>query len=443
MSEKSMTAEETRPWPSPPIAWYGVAVLFLAYVFAFIDRQILSLMVEAIKADLELSDTQISVLHGLAFVVFYALVGIPIGRLVDRRRRTTIVGVGIAFWSFMTALCGLARGFGSLFAARVGVGIGEAALTPSAYSLIADYFAPEKRGRALAVYSVGITAGGGLALILGGKLFDYFDATGPLDMGLFGVLSAWQLTFIAVGLPGLLVAVLALTMREPARRGTLRDPSEPVMSLKQAITYVWDRKRAYLPLFVGLGLLSMVSYSFIWLPSFFIREFGWTPGQYGLWVGWIVIIFGSLGILAGGVASDKLTARGRMDAPLLVLIAFGAVSIVFAVATPLMPGPYLSLAAYAVATFFLMAPFGLAPTAIQILTPNELRGQVSALYLLVMNLLGLGLGPIVVAVLTDTVFRDETLLGLSIAVACAVLGPLSILTLLYTRKPFMDAIGRS
>ena len=428
-------------WPSVPYASYVVALLLLAYVFSFLDRQILALLVEPVKADLELSDTQLSVLHGFAFAFLYTIVGIPIGRLVDTGDRRHIVGAGIAFWSLMTAACGLARGFWSLFAFRVGVGVGEATLTPSAYSLISDYFPPSSRARALAVYSLGITAGGGLALIIGGQIYDQLAAIGNVDVPVLGTLRPWQLTFVLVGLPGLLLAGTIYTIREPVRRGTLKSKDGKTgTTLVETIRFFREHRSLYLNLFAGFGLLSMTSYAFVWLPAFFYRKFAWSPGEYGTYVGWITIGFGSFGILAGGWLSDYLLKR-RRDAVLITLFGFASLSVVFAVATTLWSTPIAVLAVYSGTTFFLMAPFGLAPAAIQSVTPNEMRGVASALYLFIMNLLGLGLGPTVVALVTDYVLQDESQLGISISIVCAVLGPAALVFFHRARNPYLSRLA--
>ena len=422
-------------WPAPAYSWYVVSVLFVAYVFAFVDRQILSLMVEPIKDDLGLSDTEISLLHGLAFAFLYTIVGIPIGRLVDAGDRRRIVGVGIAFWSLMTAACGLARNFWTLFLCRVGVGVGEAALSPAAYSLISDYFPPNQRARALAVYTLGVSAGSGLAFIIGGVLYDRLAAMGDVAVPLFGVLKAWQMTFIVVGLPGLIVSVFMFTIREPVRRDRMLN-EKGGLSLRDAVRFVWTRRSVYAPLFAGFGLLAMTSYAFIWMPALFARKFGWTPGEYGLYAGLIFISFGSAGILASGWIADALRNRGRNDGVVATLIAFGACSLLFSTTATLAPHPIGVLGLYALATFFMTAPFGLAPAAIQAVTPNEMRGQVSAVYLFVLNMLGLGLGPTVVALVTDYVLRSEAQLGLSISLTCVVLGPLGVLLLVRAYKPW-------
>jgi len=204
--------------PSNAYAWYVVAVLTLTYTVSFIDRQIMSLMIEPIRRDLNITDTQVSLLIGLAFAVFYTLLGIPIARLADRRSRRTIIAVGIATWCFMTAFCGLARSYAQLFLARVGVGVGEAALSPSALSIISDYFPKRTRGRAIAVYNTGISLGTGLAMIVGGALVAHVMVSPPVRLPFVGELYAWQTVFMLVGLPGLFLALLMFTVREPRRR---------------------------------------------------------------------------------------------------------------------------------------------------------------------------------------------------------------------------------
>ena len=203
----------------PRRSWYIVGVLTVAYTCSFIDRSVLGLMVGPIRDELGITDTQFSLLQGLAFAIFYTLLGIPIARLADRTNRRNIVAAGIALWSLMTALCGLARSFGSLFMARVGVGVGEAALAPAAFSLITDLFPRKKVGRAIGTYQTGLFVGYGLSVILGGWLVGTLEQGPPLELPLLGELSAWRATLVIVGLPGLVIALLCLTFREPARHG--------------------------------------------------------------------------------------------------------------------------------------------------------------------------------------------------------------------------------
>jgi MFS family permease len=211
-----------KPYPNQVYAWYVVGILVLAYTFSFIDRQILSLLVGPMKRDLGISDTQMSLLQGFAFAVFYCLAGLPIGRMVDSRKRVNIISIGVFVWSVMTALCGTAHAYWQLFLYRMGVGVGEAALSPAAYSMIADYFPPKRLGFALGVYGMGVYIGAGLALIIGAAVIGLVSSGGDIVVPLFGEVYAWQLTFFVVGLPGILIALWVWTVREPERRGYMR-----------------------------------------------------------------------------------------------------------------------------------------------------------------------------------------------------------------------------
>ena len=222
-SEQTATADTGKSgYPSPVYSWYVVVVLTVAYMFSFLDRQILALLIEPIRQDLEITDFQISLLLGLAFGIFYTALGIPIGRLADRRSRRGIIAVGVTIWCLMTAACGLARNFSQLFLARIGVGVGEATLNPSAYSLISDYFPRQRRGRAISFYNMGVSLGAGVAMVVGGQIIAFAFDTPRVTLPIVGELYAWQLVFLLVGLPGLLIAALMITVREPERRDKLQ-----------------------------------------------------------------------------------------------------------------------------------------------------------------------------------------------------------------------------
>src|SRR5690606_31508962 len=232
------------PWPRPAVAWYAVVILVIAFVFSFIDRIIIAMLVDPLKQDLGLSDTQLGILQGLAFAVFYAVVGLPIGRWADRYSRRMIIASGIFLWSIMTAVCGLARNFWELFLARVGVGVGEAALSPAAYSMIADYFPKEKLGRAVGVYQAGAFFGAGLSFLVGGLIIQAVAKAGDISLPLVGAVRPWQVVFFVVGLPGVLVALLMFTVREPARRGQLAVHAAGI-PLGTVVRYALSRWRVF------------------------------------------------------------------------------------------------------------------------------------------------------------------------------------------------------
>lgn len=417
-----MSAVSDRDYPSPAVGWYAVGVLTVAYILSFIDRSILTLMVGPIRADLGISDTQLSLLHGLAFAIFYTTLGIPIALLADRLNRRNIMAIGIAVWSMATALCGLARSFWQLFAARVGVGVGEAALSPAAYSMIADLFPPSRLGRALATYTIGAFAGAGLAYLIGGAVIGMVSNAGPVILPLVGEVRSWQVVFFVVGLPGVVVALWMLSVSEPSRRhGTAGQTRGMAAALSACFRHMSAHRQAYIAHLTGFTLLGLVFNAAIaWVPSYLIRVFALAPSQSGFWVGSILLVAGTLGVLAGGWLTDRLSGRGHLDAALRVGLLTAIGTLPFAATATVVPGLGLTLGLFTGLVFFTSMPFGAAAAAIQFITPPGMRATASSIYLCVLNLIGLGGGPTLVALLTDYWFVDDLAVGKSLAIATAV-----------------------
>ena len=408
----------------PRYAWYLVGVLCVAYTLSFVDRMILALLVEPIKRDLGISDTQVGLLHGFAFAIFYTTLGVPIARLADRTDRRRLIAAGIAFWSAMTALCGLARGFWELFLARIGVGVGEASLSPAAFSMLADAFPADRLGRALGVYSSAIFAGAGIALLVGGGVAAAAASAAAVHLPLVGSVQPWQLTFIVVGAPGLLVALWVLSLREPPRRGVaIAARQEPL-----AAVFGWMRRhaRAYGCHFAGFALLALVFNATIaWLPSVFVRVHGWSSGQAAFWIGSLLLVCGTTGIVAGGFAADAWRRRGKPDGSMRVGLTSALGVLPFAAAVPAAASPWMAVALLGPLLFFSAFAFGAAAAGLQWLTPPAMRAQVSALFLFVNNLVGIGAGPVAVALLTDRVFGSPESVGMSLAIVGAVAAALA------------------
>ncbi len=435
--------ESASDYPRPIYAWYVVVVLTLAYIVSFLDRQILALLIEPIKADLGISDTGISLLMGLAFGIFYALMGIPLGRLADQRNRKVIIMIGVSTWCVMTAACGLARNFGQLFVARIGVGVGEATLTPSALSMISDYFPRERRGRAIGFYNTGISVGVGIAMVLGGIVVSRVAQTSSVSVPLIGELRPWQLAFVLVGLPGLVIVALMATIREPRRRDLLSGQAQKV-SLRFAANYVWSRRGVYVPIFAGLSVVTIIGYAyFSWVPSLFIRKHGFTIREVGLAYGAILLVCGPLGVLSAGWLADTLQRRGWRDGHLATTIFAVALSLPTTVLMPLMPTSDSALAMLAAASIGPGAASATGISATMMITPNQLRGQVSALYLFVISILGLTIGPTAVALLTDYVFFDESALPYSLAIVVGVASVASLLVLSSARSAYRREVRAS
>lgn len=428
------------PAPAGRYGWYVVFVLIIAYTFSYIDRTILTLMVAPIRASLHISDVELSLLHGLAFAVFYTVLGIPIGRLVDRRRRTTIVAVGVALWSIMTALGGLARSFGQMFVARIGVGVGEAALSPAAYSMLSDWFEGKALTRALSLYSAAIYMGVGLALMAGGTLISHVAAI-PMPSWIFGAgdIEPWRKVFILVGLPGLAVALLVLTLREPPRRG-VTDAAIP--AFREVLTYLRDRDAAYGWLIIGLCFASVMWNGVAaWVPSHFIRNYGWDAADVGLRYGAALFVFGTAGILSGGWIAGRWRDAGHSDANLRIGIVSALAALPFGVAAMLVNDDWTCLGLLCPFLFAGAMPYGAAAAAFQEITPNRMRGQISAIYLFALNLAGIGLGPTIAALLTEHVFGGDASVRWSLAVLIAVAAPLSALSLWRACAPYRRALA--
>lgn len=427
------------PWPDATQAWRAVVVLMIAYAISFVDRQVINLLTESIKRDLAISDLQIGLLQGLAFGIFYTLMGLPLGRLSDIASRRNVVIAGALVWSLMTMSCGLARSFGQLFAARVGVGVGEAALSPAAMSMIADYFPPERRAAALSLYVMGTSLGAGIALIVGGSVVSLVNAVGVVQLPLLGAVAPWQAAFLGVGLPSLLLLPLLATLREPLRRGLLDESGATPrrLSLADAARYVWERRRVYLNHHLGIAAVSVLTYGIAaWMPATFMRRFGWTPGSVGLVYGLMTISFGIGGVLAGGWIAGRVRRAGRRDANWRVMTWAVVLLVPCAIAMPIAPTPATVLLLMAPTTFLSTFPYGIAAAALQDVTPNELRAQVTALYLLALGLLGLGIGPTAVGAFTDRLFGDPSQVGRSIALLSAIAGPIAIGCLLAGWRPY-------
>ena len=416
----------------------------LAQVVSFIDRQVITLLVQPIRADLAISDTGMSLLMGLAFAIFYVTMAVPIARLSDRRSRRTIIATGIFLWSLATAACGLARNFWQLFLARIGVGVGEATLTPAAYSMIADYFPQRVLGRAIGVYAVGIFLGAGLALVLGGAAVRLITAAGPVDLPLVGALAPWQLTFMVVSVPGLLiVALMMFTVREPVRK-SLVEAQEAGIPVGEVIRFMWTNRGTFGSIFLGYATGGMAFYGFLfWVPEFIRRSYGWDISDAGMAFGSQLVVLGAAGTFAGGWFCDWLTARGYKDAALRSLAAFFAIALPFMVMTPLMPSAALAIPMLGLAVFTLSLQQALSPVAIQLCTPNQMRAQVVAVFFVVSVFSSIAFGAASVALVTDYVFRDDNDLRYSLAIVSAIGMALATLSLALGIKPYRKSLERA
>ncbi len=374
---------------SPRYRTYVLAVLVVVYVFNFLDRQIVTILAEPIKNDLGLNDTQIGLMTGLAFAVFYTVLGIPIARLADRANRVTIISGALVIWSGMTALCGMAQNFTQILAARIGVGVGEAGCSPPAHSLIADYFPPEKRASALSIYALGIPIGSILGLLAGGWIAEFYG---------------WRVAFFVVGLPGVLLAIIVkLTLLEPIRgmsdtSSTASQASQPPLS-ETLRTILGNRTIVHIAM--GGALTSFVGYGLgQWLPAYFIRLHGMGIAETATYFGLVLGVASAVGTVLGGTLSDRLGRRStRMYAWLPAAGVLAAFPFYFV--AMMANDPYVAIAILVVPSLLNSLWLGPAFGTIQNLAPTRMRALASAILLFILNIIGLGLGPFLVGVLSD------------------------------------------
>jgi MFS family permease len=438
---------QEKPWVNPLYAWFVVIVLTLAYTCSFIDRQILTLLIEPIRRDLHINDTQVSLLGGLAFSIFYTFLGIPIAMLADRTHRRNLMAAGLAFWSMMTAACGLARGFWGLFGARVGVGVGEAALSPAAFSLLADYFPPRKVALAVSVYSMGLYFGAGLALMIGGSVVKAVSNAPMHALPVVGEVFPWQLTFFIVAALGLPVLLLMFLVREPKRLAHGRKPAPTgvaASSLGALADFMRQNVRTLVCHISAFTLFGVgINCYLFWSPSMMIRTHGWDAPHAGLMIGGMLFVLGTAGVYSGGWVADRLAASGRRDGILRAAFFGMLAGIPFLLVTPLLPDARLATITLGAAVFFMAYPQGLPAAALQVITPNPLRAKMTAIYFFIGNLIASGLGPTIPALLTDYVFGDPAQLRYSLFFVELVVLPVSMLFLYFGLRPYAASVERA
>ena len=415
-----------RSYPAKKHSYSAVAILTLAQIFAFIDRQIPSMLVEPIKQDFNLTDSQIALLGGAAFSIFYAIMALPIGYAVDRYQRTKVLGTGIFLWSLMTALAGLANSFGKLFGARIGVAVGEAVMAPISVSLVSDSFPENKQGKPMGIITAGVYIGIGITLLGGGFLIDYLTSIGGITLPLIGYLKPWQATFMIVGIPGLVLAIAAFYLKEPQRLEEQIDTQ--LKDRKNVFLHLKEHRKTLIPMFGGLIFMALIFYSFsFWAPTMMIRTFDISLTEVGFVLGMITIISSITGTIAAGSAVDYLRNKNYSDAPvraamIAVILALPPIISLSFVQSEL--GAWICIALYLlfISSF---APLGLL--AISGVSTGNVKGQTAAIHAFLMMAFGLSLGPQLTAFFTDFVFVDPNLLINSVSLTGLIVLPISAL----------------
>ncbi len=374
---------------SPKYRKYVLATLVIVYIFNFLDRQIVTILAEPIKNDLGLNDTQIGLMTGLAFAIFYTVLGIPIARLADRANRVSIITGALVIWSGMTAVCGMAQNFGQMLAARIGVGVGEAGCSPPAHSLIADYYPPDQRASALSIYALGIPIGSILGLLAGGWIAEFWG---------------WRVAFFVVGVPGVLLAiVLKMTVLEPLRgmndvnAGSGPQEQPPLFSTMKVLL----QNKTLVHIAMGGALTSFVGYGLgQWLPAYFIRIHELGIAETATYFGLVLGVASAIGTVLGGNIADRL---GKKDKRMYAWLPAGGVLLAFPfyVVAMLTDQPYVAIAILVLPGLLNSLWLGPAFGTVQNLAPMRMRALASAMLLFILNIIGLGFGPFLVGVLSD------------------------------------------
>ncbi|MDQ2893958.1 MAG: MFS transporter [Pseudomonadota bacterium] len=367
-----------------------LALLTLVYFFSYMDRQILAILLELIKADLHLSDTQLGMLSGLAFAIFYAGLGIPVARLADRTNRRNIIAIALAIWSAMTALCGLAQNFGQLLAARIGVGVGEAGSSPPSHSIIADLYPPEQRASAMAIYATGVVLGGGFGTMIGG-----------MAAGAFG----WRIAMVLIGVPGILLAIIVRLFVVEPKRGlsdaqiAVSDDNMP--SVRDAILGMWRSGPAF-HLVMGVTLTSLIGYALAAFgPSYLQRSLGFSIQQVALIAAPIAAIVGTISGIGGGKLADWASKRWGLHAQSWMVAVLKCLALPFTLVFYTTDSTTVALVCYAFQFLFASSYLGPSFALLQGLAPIRVRAMWAAVTLLVINLIGLGLGPLAIGLISD------------------------------------------
>jgi MFS family permease len=398
-------------FPPKSRALVATAILCLVMVCAYLDRSVLAILVEPIRATLKMTDTQLGLLQGIAFILAYAIMGVPMGRLVDRHVRKNFLCAGVMMWSVMTIACGFAENFWSLFFARAGVGIGEAILAPATFSMLADLYAPLHRGKAIAAVALCGTVGAGLSYLAGGAVFEFVPGHSQVSLPIIGGVWGWQLVFFVVGCPGILIGLITLAMREPVRQevGIVTQVQGPGF-----LSYARAAPRTFFSVYLACAILAGISYALgAWMAAHFIRKFGIAPAHVGYVLGILTIVAGVVGGLGGGILSDVLTRRnaaGRLQ----VLAICSGVGVIFLAAWPMIAEPTWAFLALFLAVVSVSIGTSTASVMIQDVVPNRLRGEALGFYFFIQGIIGPGLGPLSVALVSDYVISGPNHLPLAI-----------------------------
>jgi MFS family permease len=446
------TPADSHSWPSPAKAWYGVGVFTVTLLVLFTNQNVVNLLAEMIKKDLQLTDVQVSLIIGFAPAFFNSLFMLPVSRLVDIISRRLIISFGLLMASVSSFWAGLSGTFGQLFFARLVGGIGGSGNGPATFSILADSFPAAKLPKALSVLNIGFVYAIAASTLLGGTLIAAVSSVPSLSIPVIGEVRPWQAVFLILAIPDLLLAILMFTtVHEPRRRGVRAAseglagaPAPKVVPVREVFKFLYDNRAAFGPMFLGMALNAIaLGGAGAWTPQFFMRTYGWGPAQYGIIQGFVLLLIAPIGLIAGGMLAERLAKKGYDDANLRVVFIASLLHLPFAILYTLMPNPYVAIALSAANIATISIGTGPQNAALQVIVPNEMRGQITALFLFGFMLLGYGLAPTLVATLTQYVFGEESMLRYSIFTIHLILGPIATAVFWYGLKAYGQAFARA
>jgi MFS family permease len=431
------SADAPSALPSTAYAWFMVGVLVFASVVSYIDRQVVAIVVAPMKAYLHVSDSQIGWLYGI-FAVFYAVAGVPIAWLADRSSRTKLIGVGVLLWSIVTMLCGVARTFGQVALARIGVGVGEAVLTPSANSLIGDLLPRNKIPLAVSVFMAGSVAGSGIAFIVGGLILSLVQSSGAVELPLVGVVEPWQRVFLYCGFMGLVLVPLFLLLREPRRRnsGTARQTA----SLAEILGFYRSNRTTLILHHLGFLFLSLMGFGFaFWSVSYFTRVHGLPAATAAQSFGWIYLICGSAASIWTPLLAERFARAGQRDANIKAAMIGGGLAVPFILISQQMPTAFWAFVMYVPAMLCVPSPFGLAYGSLPVIAPPAMRAVVTSVFMFVVNL-GMLLGPPIAGFFNERLFPQPDGVRYSLSTLTLICGLCGLLLLASCRKHYARSL---
>jgi MFS family permease len=426
MKALEMTSDITEQPSKGFYAWSLLVLFTLTCTFSFVDRQVINLLVEPIKDDMDLTDVQISYLQGLIFVIPYVLLSVPIGRLVDVFSRIYVIISGILVWSFATIAAGLSGNYTQLAIARGFVGAGEAALTPAVWSMFPDIFTKKQLAFAMSIFSMAPYLGAGIALIAGAQVIEISQSSPPVELPMIGTLEPWQITLIICGAPGILFALIYACIKEPARTATETQTDE-AMPLSEAVDFMRKNWKVYLAFLGGAPFLIIMLYSIqAWSPTLLIRVHEWDISYAGRLYGVVALVTGSLGVLSSPLVARMMSNFSLKGYPLLMLMMSTVLTALFLFIAGLQKDGMSCLIFLALASFFVTIPLPQLAVTLQTISPNKMRGLVAGIFVVSGNVMGMGLGPTFVAFFTENVFQDPMSVGLSMGLLGLVSAPIAL-----------------